>query len=60
MKKLLLGLSAIGALGFFLAASPISAGSDDDVRKCKNKCNSACDGANNKAKCVAECRRACD
>jgi hypothetical protein len=33
---------------------------DDAATKCKRKCNSQCDGANNKSKCVAECRRACD
>ncbi|PZR18458.1 MAG: hypothetical protein DI536_00830 [Archangium gephyra] len=32
----------------------------DEASKCKNKCNSKCEGAQNKSKCVAECRRACD
>lgn len=33
---------------------------DDAATKCKRKCNSKCEGANNKSKCVNECRRACD
>jgi hypothetical protein len=41
------------------AAAPRGLG-DDAATKCKRKCNSKCDGANNKSKCVAECRRACD
>ncbi len=32
----------------------------DSATKCKRKCNSQCQGANNKSKCVNECRRACD
>ncbi|MBL8957756.1 MAG: hypothetical protein JNK82_43675 [Myxococcaceae bacterium] len=41
------------------ASGPRAIG-DDAATKCKRKCNSKCDGANNKSKCVAECRRACD
>jgi len=35
-------------------------GQSDAVTKCKRKCNSQCDGAQNKSKCVGQCRRACD
>ena len=32
----------------------------EDATACKRKCNSKCEGAQNKSKCVGECRRACD
>jgi hypothetical protein len=33
---------------------------DDAVTRRKRKCNSQCEGANDKSQCVAEGRRACE
>lgn len=41
-------------------AAPTTQVIGEDATACKRKCNSKCEGAQNKSKCVGECRRACD